>query len=186
MNCIGFRTVGHPNRASMTSWCSNRVRTRTEIQELRTLHGHDWRCGIDGLNREMANAFDDAVPDDLMEDGQFGIHGTQFGFGARKQRRFCLRCSPSERRHRSFTLRYEAELHSRNVAHALFWAEHTGMCHACTVESVFPMTHALFPHPVSRPHLVFTRRAPCPMRGRPHHRDGRLLFRTVGVDHTPR
>ena len=30
------------------------------------------------LNGQVTNAFGNAVPDDLMEDGQFGIHGRQF------------------------------------------------------------------------------------------------------------
>ena len=60
------------------------VRTRTKIQKLSAVHGHDRRCGIDGLNGQVTNAFGDAIPDDLMEDGQFGVHGAGFGFAPQK------------------------------------------------------------------------------------------------------
>lgn len=37
---------------------------------------------MNGLNGQVADTFGNSVPDDLMEDGQFGIHGVQFEFAA--------------------------------------------------------------------------------------------------------
>ena len=68
----------------------------------------------------MANAFDDAVQDDLMEDGQFGIRGTVWVRCTKSNGASCLRVFSIIRMddigHSRCAMRRRP--HSRNVTHA--------------------------------------------------------------------